>query len=359
MSQKAIIVDPQGTGRLVTDAPIPRLRDDYILAETRAIALNPTDYHHMTMLSEPGATLGCDWSGVILETGKNITRFKPGEEVFGVCHGGNNDEHEDGAFAQVVACKEIATIHKPKGLSFEEAATFGAGLATCAQVLYYCMRLPFPSPGEIEQTSREAMLVYGGSSATGTLLIQLATLSGFRVYTTCSASNFDLVKSRGADYAFDYNDASCETQLSETIRTNGDSFKYIVDCIGHDETASFCAKFISTEGRGGHYHSVKAPLPEVFKKLRPEANVQATTALAYTLLGEEFHLPGMPPFPADLEQAAFAKQWQNVAEPLVLKGLLKPHPPLVLQGGLEAVPTAIVDVGQGKVRAKKAVFSLQ
>lgn len=85
-------------------------------------------------------------------------------------------EEGDGAFAQVLACKEMATIHKPKHLSFEEAATLGAGIATAGQILYFVLQLPFPSTSDVVPERRGPMLVYGGSSATGTILIQLAKL---------------------------------------------------------------------------------------------------------------------------------------------------------------------------------------
>jgi NADPH:quinone reductase-like Zn-dependent oxidoreductase len=74
----------------VTDAPWPPLHDDYILAKTKVVALNPTDYRHLTRFGEPGAILGRDWSGIVLEVGKNITRFKRGDEVLGCCRGGKS-----------------------------------------------------------------------------------------------------------------------------------------------------------------------------------------------------------------------------------------------------------------------------
>lgn len=89
---------------------------------------------------------------------------------------GNNLELEDGAFAEVIASKELATIHKPKHLSFEDAAALGVGIATAGQILYLVFQLPFPSTSEAGPESRGPMLVYGGSSATGTILIQLAKL---------------------------------------------------------------------------------------------------------------------------------------------------------------------------------------
>jgi len=87
-TMKAIKLKSLGTAEVATHVPPPRLRNDYILAEARAWALNPTDVHQVRKFAIADCTIGCDWSGVILEVGANVTRFKPGDEVFGVCHGG-------------------------------------------------------------------------------------------------------------------------------------------------------------------------------------------------------------------------------------------------------------------------------
>ncbi|KAK5046507.1 hypothetical protein LTR84_008310 [Exophiala bonariae] len=355
MALKAIKVVAPGEAGVVSNAIVPRVRDDYLIARTKAVALNPTDYHHAKYYSVPGAILGCDWAGVVQEVGKNVTRFKPGDEVSGVCHGGNNLELEDGAFAEVITAKELAVIHKPKDLSFEDAAALGVGIATTGQILYAVFQLPLPSITEVVREDRGAMLVYGGSSATGTILIQLAKLSGFTVYTTCSVPNFDLVKSRGADHVFDYNVPNFEHEILNTAHGKHHSFQYVVDCFGSDDTAEVCARLISKEN--SFYHSVKAPLPEAFKKIRTEDSVQATTALGYLLLGEPLSIGGMD-FPADPSLEEFSKKWTPVIEELVKQGKVKPHPHGVIAGGLDAIPGILESISQGGTRGKKSVVTV-
>lgn len=87
---KAIKVQSDRTASLVTDAPIPTLKDkpDYILADAKAWAVNPTDIHHIKLFADPGCTIGCDWAGVVREVGANVKGFKVGDEVFGASHGG-------------------------------------------------------------------------------------------------------------------------------------------------------------------------------------------------------------------------------------------------------------------------------
>lgn len=174
--------------------PAPRPRPDYVIAEAKAWALNPTDIAHVDRLGGPGTIVGCDWSGVVTAVGENVTRFKLGDAVGGVCHGGafittfsrdinptkffytsigNTVEPEDGAYSNIVISKEHAIMHKPASLSFAEAASLGVGMATIGQALYWFMKLRLPTvDGVAPEQSSPAVFVYGGSSATGSLAIQ-------------------------------------------------------------------------------------------------------------------------------------------------------------------------------------------
>ncbi|OJJ35390.1 hypothetical protein ASPWEDRAFT_59712 [Aspergillus wentii DTO 134E9] len=346
-TRKAIKETAPGKAELQDNVPLPRVRDDYIIAETKAFALNAADYHHIDLLDTAGPVIGCDWSGVVKDVGKDVTRFKPGDEVYGVCHGGNALEPEDGAFAEIITSKEHTTMHKPNHLSFEEAASLGAGLITVVQVLYSVMKLPLPS---LHGTSGPTVLVYGGSSATGTIAIQAAKLSGCRVYATCSTNNLDLVKSRGADAVFDYTKPGCITQLLQADA----SITHIIDCIGDENAVHFCSKALSPSG--GHYHSVKAPFPETFKALRPEDGVIGTTAVAYAMLGETFKFVDGTIFPADEELGEFAKKGMLILEDLVMDGKIQTHPVDVREGGLEGILDGLDELKNVGVRGKKIVY---
>lgn len=77
-----------GTAELVHDAPIPKLRDDYVLVKTAAVALNPTDWKHIDEMATQGATVGCDYSGIVQEVGSAVSNnLKPGDRVAGLVHG--------------------------------------------------------------------------------------------------------------------------------------------------------------------------------------------------------------------------------------------------------------------------------
>jgi NADPH:quinone reductase-like Zn-dependent oxidoreductase len=87
-TRSAIRVITLGNIEIQSDVPAPRSRPDYVIAEAKAWALNPTDIAHIDKLGGPGTIVGCDWSGVVTAVGENVTRFKPGDAVSGVCHGG-------------------------------------------------------------------------------------------------------------------------------------------------------------------------------------------------------------------------------------------------------------------------------
>ena len=176
-TQKAIEIVSPGSAQLTSSRPLPSLRDDYILIKTSAIALNPTDWKHIDFLATPGALVGCDYSGIVLEVGPKVKKaFKKGDRVCGFVHGANKLQLEDGTFAEYIAAKGDIQFQIPDGMSFEEAATLGVGVLTVGQGLYQSLELPLPTSGSVEGNGKATVLIYGGSTATGTLAIQSAKL---------------------------------------------------------------------------------------------------------------------------------------------------------------------------------------
>ena len=102
----------------------------------------------------------------------------------------------------------------PDNTNDEEAATLGVGISTVGQGLYQSLELPLPGSGR----AGIPLLVYGGSTATGSLAIQFAVHSGCDVITTCSPRNFPFVKSLGVSEAFDYNDPECAKKVNRDIQ---------------------------------------------------------------------------------------------------------------------------------------------
>lgn len=147
-----------------------------ILVKIHSVALNPTDWKHIAYkLNGPNSMLGCDYAGTVVKVGSNITKqFCPGDRVCGCAHGANFDQPFDGVFSEYAVVKGDLQLHIPSDMSFEQACTLPLGLTTVGQGLYQqALKLNLPTNPVM---SNEWVLIYGGSSATGSLGIQFAKL---------------------------------------------------------------------------------------------------------------------------------------------------------------------------------------
>jgi NADPH:quinone reductase-like Zn-dependent oxidoreductase len=141
-------------------------------------------------LFKPKYTIpGGDISGVVESIGKDVTQFRPGDEVFGDLSGCGW-----GGFAEYVAAPEKAFALKPANLSFEEAAAVPMAGVTALQSLR--------DKGKIQSGQR--VLINGASGGVGTFAVQIAKSYGAEVTGVCSTRNLDILKSIGADYCLDY-----------------------------------------------------------------------------------------------------------------------------------------------------------
>jgi len=179
------------------DIAKPTPADDEVLVKVHAVSVNPLDWHHMAgapylVRMDAGfgkpenPRLGVDFAGTVEAVGKNVTRFKPGDEVFG---------GKFGAFAEYVAVREDRAIAlKPGNLTFEQAASAPIAGITALQALR--------DKGQIH--AGQQVLINGASGGVGTFAVQIAKSFGAEVTGVCSTRNVDLVRSLGADHAVDY-----------------------------------------------------------------------------------------------------------------------------------------------------------
>lgn len=194
---KAIVYHKYGSPDVLEFQEIekPDLADDGVLARVRAASINPADWYAVTgtpyvarikvgLLKPKSNRLGVDFAGTVEAVGRDVTQFRPGDEVFG---------GRSGAFAEYV-CVRNAVAPKPANVTFEEAAAVPVAALTALQGLR--------DKGQIQ--SGQKVLINGASGGVGTFAVQIAKAFGAEVTGVCSTRNVDLVRSIGADHVIDY-----------------------------------------------------------------------------------------------------------------------------------------------------------
>jgi NADPH:quinone reductase-like Zn-dependent oxidoreductase len=175
-TQKAVIASPTGDIIISDQVPVIELEDDAVIIKNRAVALNPVDTKLVGDFITPGAIFGFDCAGTIVAIGSKVTRdLKVGDRVCGSADGMSRERPAGGAFAEYVSLPGDLALKIPESVSFEEAAALGTGLASAGIALFYSLGLPasyLDKPAE----KPFPVLIYGGSSATGTMAIQLLKL---------------------------------------------------------------------------------------------------------------------------------------------------------------------------------------
>ncbi|KAK5078520.1 hypothetical protein LTR64_003067 [Lithohypha guttulata] len=346
-TMKAIIINGN-KAKVASGVPLPKIRPTYVLTKVDSIALNPTDWKHISgKRAAPDGISGCDFSGTIVEVGPEVTKsFKPGDRVAGTTHGANLSRPEDGCFAEYAIAKGDLLVKLPDSLSFEAAATFPLGVSTVGQGLFQkALKLNLPTDPVKDNTP---VLIYGGSTATGSLGIQFAKAAGYKVLTTCSPHNFDFVKSLGADAVYDYRDSDCAKKIN---KDTNDSLKLAWDTISLEPSAKICSEALSSDSSGARYGSI---LPV---KL-PRDGVETTMTFMYTIFNDPFEKAGRqtPAVPEDFE---FAKKFFDITEKMLAEGKLKTHPEQVGPKGLEGALQGMQDLKNDKVTGKKLVYRVR
>jgi NADPH:quinone reductase-like Zn-dependent oxidoreductase len=196
---KAIVRDTYGSPDVLElrDIDKPEIGDDEVLVRVHAAGVDRGVWHVMTGLPYPirlagyglrvpkNPIIGSDVAGVVEVLGKNVSRFQPGDEVFGI---------GKGSYAEYVCAREDKLAHKPANLTSEQAAVVAISGLTALQGLR--------DHGRLEPEQK--VLVIGASGGVGTFAVQLAKAFGAHVTGVCSTTKVDMVRSIGADHVIDY-----------------------------------------------------------------------------------------------------------------------------------------------------------
>ncbi|KAI0890575.1 putative zinc-binding dehydrogenase family oxidoreductase [Annulohypoxylon maeteangense] len=346
--QRAVTQDVKGRPQIADHVAVPPLQHGSILVKTVAVALNPSDYKMGAAFPTNNAIIGFDFAGIVACVGEGAdAHFTPGDRVCGAVHGSNPAEPGNGAFAEYVRVPADLLLRIPDWLDWAKAATLGTGLATSLLAFWGPGALRLSATPDNPAEDLFPVLVYGGSTATGTLAIQLLKLSGFNPIATCSPHNFDLVRSYGASAVFNY--AAADTAAA--IRTHtGARLKYVLDCIA-DETSVACC-YGAIQRAGGFYTALEL-VPE--GTLRKRRAIKASFIMAPEVFGKEVKLSGGYERPASEEKHRVVVRMFAVVQRLLDEGKLRTHPVQMVGPGLEGILEGLELLRSGAVSGKKLV----
>jgi NADPH:quinone reductase-like Zn-dependent oxidoreductase len=192
--------------------------DNQVLVRVRAAAINPLDWHEIRGTPYVGRLMGMGWSspknarrgvdfaGEIVAVGKAVTKFKPGDQVFGVA---------PGSLAEYAWARETRIALMPEGLSHAEAAAVPVAAITALQSLR--------DAGQLK--AGQKVLINGASGGVGTYGVQIAKAMGAEVTAVCSGRNAELVRSLGADHVVDY--------TQEDLTQTQERYDLVIDNVGN------------------------------------------------------------------------------------------------------------------------------
>ena len=232
----------------------PVVKDDDVLVRVHAAALHAGDYFAMrgvpygvrmsVGLPKPKNYVpGYDVAGHVEAVGKKVTRFQPGDEVFGACNG---------TCAEYVCAGENNFLPKPTNLTLEQAAAVPtSGLAAL---------LGIRDAGKVQPGQK--VLINGASGGVGTFAVQIAKAYGAKVTGVCSTRNVDMVRSIGADHVIDY--------TQEDFTQNEQRYDLILDQVANHSLSEFRrvltpdGTFIPNSGLAGLGYTIKALILSAF-----------------------------------------------------------------------------------------------
>jgi NADPH:quinone reductase-like Zn-dependent oxidoreductase len=314
---KAVVFDHYGPPEVlrVDDLPTPSPGDGQVLVRVAATSLNLSDweslrgspfYARIGGLRKPARrTLGSDIAGHVEAVGAGVTRFWPGDEVYG------DNLRLKGGFAEYAVAPESALAHMPEGLTFRQASTIPQGGAIALQ-------------GTADVTPGMRILINGAGGGSGSFAIQLAKRSGAHVTGVDNAGKLDFMRSLGADEVIDYR--------TDDFTRGGEPYDRILDLVAHRSVFAYRRALAP----GGRYRCVGGSVPTLLR-------VVTVGAFAGRLTGRRLGLLAVHEGPSHFEPLA----------ELCTAGHIAIH--IDRTFGLEQVPDALRYVGEGRALGKVVI----
>ncbi|KAG2018322.1 biotin/lipoyl attachment:Carbamoyl-phosphate synthase subunit L [Coprinopsis cinerea AmutBmut pab1-1] len=325
-TQKAVLL-PEKFGEFVLgDTKIPTPGPGEVLIRVKSVGLNPVDWKIQRFgiyANEFPAILGLDIAGDIEEIGEGVTNLQKGDRVF--THGGFENDHN--GFQQLAKADPNLLAKIPDGFSYDDAATLPTALTTAYLGLYNIHPIglgltPLFNPGGKGAYVDTPLVINGGSSSVGQLVIQFAKASGFNpIITIASSKHNQHLTSLGATHVIDRH-ASPETIIEEIRKISKVPVRAIYDAVGGDE--------------------IQKALLEL---LPPEGNFVYTAGLNADTSGKTVsRVFSMRTYPANAPY--LPTLWAN-ASALLSDGTIQPLKAEVLPGGLAGVPDGLKRLEKG------------
>lgn len=356
----------------------PRPGPHEVRVRVRALALNPYDRIVQTLggLITPGlkfpAVLGSDVAGEVVATGEACERVRVGDRVMGLALGMDRvaNRLEEGAFQEQVLLREDLCCRLPDSVPFTEAAVLPLALATAASGLFLETQLGLRIPPVVNDAQHHpqpeqgagSVVVWGGATSVGSVAIQLARASGYRVLSTASPHNHDHVRSQGAAVVEDYRDPSVIDRLTEAAR--GDRVVGVL-AIGVGSGMP-CLRLAARQTPRPKVAMASTTVPLDGAPLGPQGTWRLVNlprlagGMASLVVRARFRgvatcsIWGTALVEASLGRTMFAE----FAEHALVDGRLRPTPtPVVAAASLEGIPDAMETLRRG-VSARKVVIQL-
>jgi NADPH:quinone reductase-like Zn-dependent oxidoreductase len=314
---RAVLYDRYGPPEVlrVEEVPTPSPAADQVLVRVASTSVNLSDweclrgsplYARIGGLRAPARrTLGSDIAGRVEAVGTGVTRFGPGDEVYG-----DNLELK-GGFAEYTVAPESALAHKPEELTFAEASTIPQAGAVALQ-------------GTADAGPGRRVLINGAGGGSGSFAIQLARRAGAHVTGVDNAGKLDFMRSLGADEAIDYH--------SEDFTRTYEPYDLVLDLVAHRSVFAYRRALAP----GGRYYCVGGSVPTLLR-------VVTIGSIAGRVTGRRLGLLAVKQGPAHFEPLA----------DLCISGQVGIH--IDRTFGLDEVPNALRHVGEGRALGKVVV----
>lgn len=247
--QAYLLAEPNGPAAFhCTELPRPVPGPDEVLVRTKALSLNPVDVktshggpRYDAIKADPPAILGWDVSGEVTQVGANVTRFQPGDEVFGMV----NFPGHGRAYAEYVAAPASHLAHKPANVSHEDAVAAALAALTAWQVLR-----------KADVQAGQRVLIHAAAGGVGHYAVQLAKERGAYVIGTASPGKVAFVRSLGADEVVDYTRLPFEEAVQPV--------DFVLDSIGGDHLA----RSLQAVKPGGRLTSIVGISPDLIEQAK-------------------------------------------------------------------------------------------